>query len=49
MRLLAACFVLLATPAWSEVVIVNAPGTYFSPREVVIRPGDTVRWVWSSS
>lgn len=47
MRLLAAGFALLTTPAWAEVVIVRAPGFYFSPREVVIRPGDTVRWLWS--
>lgn len=49
MRLLAACFALLAAPASAEVVVVRVPGFYFSPREVVIRPGDTVRWVWSGS
>lgn len=37
----------LATTARAEVVVVRQLGFYFSPREVVVRPGDTVRWVWT--
>jgi len=39
---------LLATAAAAEVVEVRQFGFYFSPREIVIEPGDTVRWVWTS-
>jgi plastocyanin len=39
--------VALATAASAEVVVVNQFGFYFSPREIVIEPGDSVRWVWS--
>jgi plastocyanin len=39
---------LLAVPAAAEVVTVRQVGFYFSPREVVIHPGDTVRWEWTS-
>lgn len=39
--------VLLASPAAAEVVTVRQIGFYFSPREVVVHPGDTVRWEWT--
>lgn len=39
---------LLATAASAETVVVRQIGFFFSPREVVIQPGDSVRWVWSS-
>ncbi len=39
---------LLAAGASAEVVTVRQIGFYFSPREVVIHTGDTVRWEWSS-
>jgi plastocyanin len=39
---------LLSAPATAEVVRVRQIGLYFSPREVVIHAGDTVRWEWSS-
>jgi plastocyanin len=37
-----------AVSASAEVVTIRQFGFYFSPREVVINPGDTVRWTWSS-
>jgi plastocyanin len=39
----------LAPRAAAETVTVDQIGFYWSPREVVIQPGDTVRWVWHSS
>lgn len=37
---------LLSIAAAAETVVVRQVGFYFSPREVVIEPGDTVRWQW---
>ncbi|MCY2959764.1 MAG: plastocyanin/azurin family copper-binding protein [Planctomycetota bacterium] len=43
------CALLLLAPgASAEVVEVRQYGFYFSPREIVIQPGDTVRWIWTS-
>lgn len=32
----------------AETVTIDQFGFYFSPREITIHPGDTVRWRWSS-
>lgn len=45
--LFALAMVSSAGPARAEVVVVRQLGFYFSPREVVVRAGDTVRWVWT--
>ncbi|MBL8863234.1 MAG: hypothetical protein JNK02_14655 [Planctomycetes bacterium] len=37
-----------ALPAAAEVVVVRQFGFYYSPREVVVNVGDTVRWEWTS-
>ena len=39
--------VLLTTAVSAETVVVRVLGFYFAPREIVIQPGDTVRWEWS--
>lgn len=39
---------LLATTASAETVVIRVLGFYFAPREVVIQPGDTVRWEWTA-
>ncbi|MCY2959765.1 MAG: plastocyanin/azurin family copper-binding protein [Planctomycetota bacterium] len=38
----------LSTASSAEVVVVRQFGFYFSPREIVIEPGDSVQWIWSS-
>jgi plastocyanin len=48
MRLILVLLTLLAPPVPAEVVVVRQLGFYYSPREVVVNPGDTVRWQWSS-
>jgi plastocyanin len=45
--LLALFLLASAAPARAEVVVVRQVGFFFTPREVVIRPGDSVRWVWT--
>jgi len=37
----------LATASSAETVVVRQTGFYFAPREIVINPGDSVRWVWT--
>jgi len=39
---------LFAVPASAETVVVQQIGFFFTPREVVIAPGDSVRFVWTS-
>lgn len=46
--LLPLLFALGAECARAEVVVVRQFGFYFSPREVVVHPGDVVRWEWTS-
>lgn len=49
MRLAVFVFALVsffAPRASAEVVTVDQFGFFFAPREVVINPGDTVKWVW---
>lgn len=38
-----------AAPAQAEVHVVTQVNLTFSPRDVIILPGDTVRWEWTSS
>jgi plastocyanin len=49
--LLLTAFVLacLAPRATAETVVVRQIGFYFSPRNVEIAPGDTVRWEWTGN
>jgi plastocyanin len=37
-----------AAPAFAETIVVQQVGFFFTPREVVVAPGDTVRFVWTS-
>jgi plastocyanin len=47
LALLAFAFLAFFAPrASAETVTVDQIGFYFSPREVVVNPGDTVKWVW---
>ncbi len=46
--LITAALALPAGRSAAETVTVSLFGTYFGPREIVIHPGDTVRWVWQS-
>lgn len=39
---------LSAAPASAETVVVQQIGFFFSPREIVVQPGDSVRFVWTS-
>ncbi|MEY2746048.1 MAG: Copper binding protein plastocyanin/azurin family [Planctomycetota bacterium] len=49
MKILALSAALLcAAPAFAETIVVQQIGFFFSPREVVVNAGDTVRFVWTS-
>ena len=44
----AAFLIAAAIPATAELHVVNQVGLVFSPENITVAPGDTVRWVWGS-